>query len=448
MRPWLLLILWITVPFAVAGDQDPAASGFLIETIRFVGLRSDSESILRSSLLLEEGKVYAEEDLARGKYRLERLTFVHKVAFELGKGSKRGAYQLIITIEETRRWFWAYLLDYVFLEKDYQSNFPALSQPPSNDTPRGNALIFGWRWFPGSNGELSVFGPYRPGIQYTHYNLFNRHVVGSLTFQLPSGYGKNFSDFPESGSLAEVEADSSYGATLSLSLPYKRHHLFNLTYQLNGGKIDYINPVGQFIIDHPDTTFRNHRTELSWTYDSKDHPLFPTSGMQLKASALLDREFRDVDDQSGPVTKARVRIPYRQLVLNTGQATVTGQKYWSLPGEKTAALELGGSWSNHGIDTCDNDPGYRAPGDYTANRFHARGMLAWNIWERKFLWKESDFRLQLEAGHWFYGSSLENVTPPADSDRTTYRLSLAIRDNHGLINISVSYSNQNEELWQ
>ena len=284
-KPWIALLLICICPsLSLAGDSEPR--GYLIESIEFSGLVYGSESLLKVALPLVEGNVYTEADLAQAKYRLEQLRFVLDAEIALRRGSKAPAYKLVITVVETKRYFWALFGDLAFIQEDYfdlKGARDGSNTLDSSISARANGLTFGRRWFPGSYGEFNLFLPFRPGFSYTHYNLFNRNVVSSLAVQIPTGYGKNFSDYPESQQLTEVATRDSWGMTFSMGMPYRRYHWINLKYQLNWGKISQIEPIIDAPLFHQDTTFRNHRTELVWSYDTKDHPLFPTSGLYIQA---------------------------------------------------------------------------------------------------------------------------------------------------------------------
>lgn len=438
---WLALIL----------GTPPTDTGFLIETVHFTGLEKASEEILRNSLLMEEGKVYTEADIARGRYRLERLPFVLRAEPRLGRGSQRGAYSLTYDIVENKRWFWAYLSDFAYLKNDYRDIgiLGGLNALTENYEVRINALTFGYRWYLGSNGELTAFAPHRPGLQYTHYNIFGRSVVGSLALQTPIGYGKNYSDFPEFNALTDVDVDSSYGLTFNLGAPYKRNHWFNFTYQGVFGDVRSTSPLGVLPTLHKDTNFRLHRSEFAWWYDTKDHPLYPTSGVLLKSTGALDREIRNVNDQGEPGGFLyQNRVPYQELKVDGFTWDLIAQKYWARPFDTTFGLEAGVRVGQHNIDVTNPDPDYLPAQDYDSSRWHIRGLTAWNLWEFYFWGNERDFRFEFEAGVWFNRSSLEGVFPDPDYTRSTLKLSLTSRDNRGLFRLTLVYSTEQEELWQ
>ena len=429
---WLCLFLCSTL-FA----QD----GFLIETIEFRGLKTNSESVLRLALLLEEGQVYNEDQLRSAQYRLDSLRFVYHSDLALRRGSKRGAYKLEITIEETRRYFWALDSELLAFTTDDQLRDDAnITVDPDTGTQL-SGFAFGRRWFPGKNGELTLFFPFSPGIAYSHYNLFNRRIVASLAVQ-DGGFGKNFSAHPELDALSAVETKDAFGVTFSMGGLINQNQWLNFNYKLNTGIIESTDPIGHPEQVHEDTNFRNHKSELVWRWDKRDHPLFPVNGFLVKSGLFLDREYRDVANDD-PL------VPYERMRVNNFHYYLEAEKYWERSNDQTLALGFLARSGYHKIAVRER-AGHMVTTypDYDSSKVRLKGLYARNLLQRKLWGKERDFRMEAEFTMEVNRSSLENVFPDPDFERFKARFSIVGRDNFGFLRFSVVYRSTNEELWQ
>ncbi|MCP4896454.1 MAG: hypothetical protein GY906_05715, partial [bacterium] len=100
--PVVIALLLVIAPSAIHGAQVEEVS-FLIEEIRFEGLHLVSERIVLAESLLKAGTTYSETELQHAVRRIRRLPSVLTVDFRLDRGTERGRYRLIVSVEETRR---------------------------------------------------------------------------------------------------------------------------------------------------------------------------------------------------------------------------------------------------------------------------------------------------------------------------------------------------------
>ncbi len=422
---------------------------FYIESIVFEGDSSQSESVMRSTLALVEHQSYTEEDLRQAVYRLQKLQFVLEVEMRLGRGSQRGAYQLIIHIVETRRFFYVLYSDSTYIENDVydyldddtggQEQDHASVDPETGIT----GVTMGYRWFPNRFGDLAVFGPDNPGIAYTHHNLFNRNVVASVAVQYPGGFGKNFSAFPELRLPTQVKSRDAMGFTFQIGTQITPNQRLGFNYKLNAGKISETQTVFFPVVKHQGTNFRNHKSELAWVYDTKDHPLFPLSGNYVKMGILLDREFRDASNDDP-------NLPYDRLTANNYYSVITGQSFWAYRPNHTfsASFLLRSGRIDLKAKGADSDFDY--PRSYDVHKVGLTLMHARNLIDVSFLGSKRDFRLEEEVGIVTNRSTLwEYYDPEVSWFRSiSARLSIASRDKFGLVRLSLVYQTENEELWQ
>src|SRR5438105_4164036 len=92
-----------------------AQERFLIERIDVQHLVHASADVIRAESRLREGERYDESELRDANNRIKRLPFVLDAAFKLERGSVRDAYVLVVTVNETKPFF--YLFDGVFYRR-------------------------------------------------------------------------------------------------------------------------------------------------------------------------------------------------------------------------------------------------------------------------------------------------------------------------------------------
>lgn len=237
-------------------------SRFLIERIDVRHLVHASADVVKSESRLHEGASYTESELRDANHRIKRLPFVLDAAFSLEKGSVRDAYVLVITVNETRPFF--YLLDLVYFKKA-----GGLSDVDSTD-----AAILGGRIFAGRNDVVHLalvehkddrpFESNYSSIQagYTRYGLFDGRVFASFTIDrnLPTG--------------PQEQPKTQPGAVVGVSLSPNR----TLT-------------VSYSAVDLSSTRSRHaeRMLEARFAYNTTDHPFFPNEGSLLSVAPLFVR---------------------------------------------------------------------------------------------------------------------------------------------------------------
>ncbi len=440
-RFFFLLMVFMSMSTWARSEQ------FYIESIVFEGDTSQND-VLRSTLLLNEGQSYTEEDLRLAVYRLQKLQFVLDVKMRLARGTQRGAYQLIIHIAEMRRLFYVVYSDSTYIENnlfDYVDDDSGQEVDQTRFDPETGitGVTMGYRWFTGRHGELSVFGPANPGVAYTHHNLFNRNVVGSVAFQYPGGFGKNFSVFPEQGLPTRVKSKDALGFTFQLGTQLTPNQRLGFNYKLNSGEISETQTLFAPTIHHQGTNFRNHKSELAWVYDTKDHPLFPVAGSYLKMGVLLDREFRDASNDDP-------NLAYDRLTANNYYSQISGQTYWEYRPDRTLSLGFLARTGRIDLSADSNDPNFVYPRSYDVHKIGLSLMHGRNLLDVKFFGRDRDFRLEEEVT---FDTNRTTVWENVDNEdnwfnRITARLSISTRDEYGLVRLSLVYLSDNEELWQ
>ena len=190
VRPLLLLLLFTALP-AWGQEEEPSTpretDRFLIEKITVEGPKQAAANIIRSETLLREGGTYTEEQLRLAIYRIHRLPFVLDASFALRRGSRRGAYELVIEAKPARWFFFDHSLhafrfgEPLDLEENSFTTDPTMR---SSTTLQG---LVGARLFVGRSGVLFGALDSEEGIQagFTQYDLFHRGILAN------AGYSRN-----------------------------------------------------------------------------------------------------------------------------------------------------------------------------------------------------------------------------------------------------------------
>lgn len=254
----LLLFLSLLAPQGAAAQEPPK---FLIETIVVQGVqRAAGRQIVAEESLLKPGQTYSEQELRQAVYRVKRLPFVVDAEFSLRKGSERGAYELVITVEEATPVF--FLAD-------------AGAQRAQRLGPSGKLQTttlwqrlgtLGGRVFVGSHGL--AYGSVEKAqhqdgelvqLGYTQYDLFGAGSFASA--QLDSTEG--------------VKGLDQYRVSLIGGVPLTAAQSLRATLFWGRSKILYGNDQS--------TEEVARLADLAWVYNTTDDPLFPMSGSTASA---------------------------------------------------------------------------------------------------------------------------------------------------------------------
>lgn len=258
MKKLLLLLLLLGVMPATAQES----VRFHVESIDVRQLRHAKRDIILSEARLHEGGRYTESDLHDAADRIERLPFVLDAQFSLEKGSRRDAYVLVITINETRPFF--YNLDVTA----YTANNDPFNVLSDNESVSGA----GYRWFVGRRGMIHVAGgaeqEYSSAsakrastaeVGYTQYGLFGRDVFASISVATPT----------------EDHLDKvTFLPQLTLGLPLSRTQTLTTSFTTSD-------------IERHFDTYRRKALRLEWSHNTTNDPFFPTRGTLVAVGPLF-----------------------------------------------------------------------------------------------------------------------------------------------------------------
>jgi hypothetical protein len=269
IRKFLPLLLAALPLFA----QDAPPQLFL-ERIEVRNHRRVSPDVVIAESRLREGRTYSEAELRDASTRLSRLPFLLSVDFALEKGSERGRYVLVLTVQETKPFF--FLLD-------GQPYFDAQNGPIIADddhrglSAAGENLALGFRWFVGRRGAVHVglaagersrpfaneYGAFAVG--YTQYDLFGTRAFATLNVKKPFGGAGIGGISPE----------------LVVGVPVSANQTVTLQY-------DEV----RFVRNESSTVplrrgFGQRLVTMRWAYNTTNEPFFPTRGTLVHAGPVV-----------------------------------------------------------------------------------------------------------------------------------------------------------------
>lgn len=386
--------LWLVAASAMA--QEPER--FLIETITVSGVgREAARGIVVAESLLEEGESYSEDELRKAVYRVKRLPFVVEADFSLKKGSERGAYELVITVEETKPVFFEGNLEGAVIPSDQRRFYD-----DSVEWEHGETL--GARLFTGSSG-LAFATVSRGGdlqVGYTQYDLFGTGSFASL------------------GVSTDVDKEEFQGdshiAALTVGVPLSVSQ--SLRANLAWAESSFEGLEGE------EFTSEGRRAGLEWRYDTTDDPLLPSRG--VRATAGVERAWLEQTSRFFPFGRVTVEDEIDSVSLS-------GKRHWPLTQRQSIALGAGAGYQrSHG------DAFFRGI-ELEATDLSAALVHSWSLWGFEKSRRIGD--LWLETGVAYV--TREQDTPfEADfrTDATTFHTGLVFRSVWGLLRASLSYT--------
>jgi hypothetical protein len=335
----IALLLLAALP---VGSQEPAPepARFLIETITVEGPKAAAANIVRAETLLRPGESYTEDQLRQAVYRVHRLPFVLDASFALRKGSRRGAYELLIAVQPVH-WFF-----FDLGARAYRFGEPLRLDPHGfTSTDERYSLAFtglaGARLFVGRSGVLFGALDVEEGFQagFTQYDLFHRGIVATAGFStdvccvrevLPLGLDPRFVTW---------DFSNSHRLSLNLTVPLGGRQSLQVAASERAGGAG---PRQEILVEpnvheggfpeEGELSYR--RAEAKWVYDTSDDPAIPTRGSTLSAGLEASRFVAHGlgIEPLGPPFSVVTAPPFKsQQVV----AAVSAVRYWSITPRQT-----------------------------------------------------------------------------------------------------------------
>lgn len=461
MHQWApKLLLWGALSFCLAagaaapgpalaqGAPEVQAPRFLIETITVEGTRREaSRGILLEESLLQPGQAYSERELREAVYRVRRLPFVFSADFSLRKGSARGTYELLVTVQETTRFFFGREVTHLLIDDDSASY--ALGYSPDQLLKPENKGLVGLRLFVGSRGV--VFGAVgeNSGFQagYTRYGLFGTRAVATV------GASRNYccprEVFPLGldPDVTTMTSEDSTRYTAAVAMPLAGNHSVRTRLSWSEGEPS---TRRSFLRDPEfdrffgaDSHFSRLQVDLKWVYDNTDDPLFPSDGVTLSGGLeLSDLEMTEqVLEHSGTVPPEARPAGDLPDGLSDSKAhllalAVSGQKTWPLTPKQAASASLRMAVGRSSLQEVLIGDGL-VDEDVTALEVTAGLRHSLSLWGFERARRFGELRLETTANYGY--EALSPRIGAGSVGRFQLGTSLAFRNRWGLFRFGLSY---------
>jgi outer membrane protein assembly factor BamA len=428
----------LLVPWGAAAQE---ADGFRIETITVEGgRRAATQGIVVTESQLATGKAWSERELREAIYRIRRLPFIVHADFALRRGTARGLYALVITVEETRPFFFSADTEVISTAQTAVAKALGYGESETNLRHTGTA---GARIFLGSNSALFGLVDSSAGVQagYTRYGLFGRGGSATLSVArhffccqdeaVPLGLDPGFVTW---------STENGTSAAASVVLPLAGNQ--SLRAEAAWSRRDAGSRRG--LLDDPLTNIQffssrqqriSRAAEVKWFYDTADDPLFPSHGTTLSAGVELA-------DQTVPV-----RLPGSSFLVDSlteGHSRLvalaaTGRQSWSLSPSQTVSLggrlAAGRSRIEHLLT---GDRLLQEPVDLDTLEASVEARYSAGLWGFDKLRELGDLRFELGARYGYESTSPSFGGPVR---QLSVGPSIAFRNGWGVFRFGFSYLN-------
>ena len=318
----LLVVLLLLLATPLAAQDAP----LFIERIEVRNHKRVSPDVVIAESRLHEGRSYTEAELRDAATRLSRLPFLLSVDFSLEKGSERGQYVLVLTVNETKPFF--FLLDGV----TYFDNEPNVDAEYDDRPGQNEHLALGFRWFVGRRGAVhlgfaggSVDRPFVREyasfvVGYTQYDLFGTRAFATLNLKRPvEGYGEGLLS-------PQLVLGIPLAPNQTVTLEYDETRFAGEAAEIAG--IPYERRRAQRIVS------------ARWSYNTTNDPFFPTDGTLLTVAphyGWVD----DVDGAIGPADEPTVEAIHTRTYGIRAGAT----RFRELTGRSSVWGDVRGDWT-------------------------------------------------------------------------------------------------------
>lgn len=411
----LILLLLLAVPLRA---EDAGAPMLFIERIEVRNHKRVSPDVVIAESRLREGREYSEADLRDAATRLGRLPFLLSVDFALEKGTERGRHVLVLTVQETKPFF--FLIDAI----PYYENDPYVHV--YDDRSEEN-LALGFRWFVGRRGAAHVGFSGMGGdheftreyaslsVGYTQYDLFGTRAFATLNLKKPlEGYGEGLVS-------PQVVVGVPVSANQTIALEYDESRFGGETRTIFGENFE-----------------QRHGERLltaRWSYNTTNEPFFPTRGTLLHVTPLYGwtdgaRIFTTIAEPDGATVIAGA---YHQRILGV-RAGAT--HYWERSDRDSIHGDLRGEWAR-------NEQRSGVAGQsftHTARVLSVGAGWSRSLWSREQRAGGGDSRVEV-TGRLAYPSR-EDETPWYYADRGTRQIAAAWlrRTSWGTLRVGAGYA--------
>jgi hypothetical protein len=368
-----LIVALVLCAATAAGAEEPAR--FFIETIDVRGAHRVSRDVIAAESRLRAGGTYSETELREGAARLARAPYLLSADLALEKGSERGRYILVITVNETKPLF--YRLDLVpIIPTRVRAHVDVNTVAVASD----NDLALGVRFFVGRRGELHAgFEAAADNRSYTSdYASFvagftQYDILGTRAFVTINAKKAHDIAHTESGVVPQFVA----------GIPLSINPTITLEYDPTEVRSDS---------DSNDASNSQRIATVRWSFNTTNHPLLPTVGTYLTVSPVV--VWHDTSGSDRVIGKPRSTFTTHDRSVGI---EASANRWWELAhgnsiGAGAAAgyseLEMRGFRESYGLDGIL----------HASSRFGTISLTgAHSFWSPERVAKQGDSRVQIDA---------------------------------------------------
>ena len=362
--------------------QDASEPRFFIERIEVRNAKRVSPEVVIYESRLKEGHEYSEADLSDAAVRLNRLPFLLSAEFSLDKGAERGQYVLVISVAETRPFF--FVLDARpiissnagIVDVDYTDRLGSAE----------HSVVFGFRQFVGRRGAVHLGVTGREDnrdftrdhtavvVGYTQYDLFGSTAFATVNVKRPIG-----------GS-----ATGALSPQIVAGIPVSPNQTVTLTVD----QTRFADDISRFGVD---VERRDDERLLSarWTYNTTNDPFVPTNGTLVTVTPFM--AWRDIANYNLTIIFGGDIPPIPTPVVNAYSLHMNSRgfdvaaSHWYELNERDSVV-AGGEVGLATVEQRTNRPDLAASG-YDSTYYVVHGGYSHSLWSRERQ-KNGDSRLE------------------------------------------------------
>jgi len=365
-----------------AAAQDPVEPKFFIERVEVRNAKRVSPDVVIYESRLREGNEYTEADLSDAAARLNRLPFLLSAEFSLDKGVERGQYVLVISIKETRPFF------FVIDARPILSSNNNIVDLDYTDRLGGadNNAALGFRWFVGRRGMTHLGLITRDDNReytrdysalvagYTQYDIFGTRAFATINLKRPIG----------GVSTAVVSPQVVAG------IPVSPNQTVTVTYdETRFGSPDEVDAFGTMVEERDEERLVSAR----WSYNTTNDPFVPTTGTLFSVTPVV--AWRDIADYNyygvagGPNVPPVVRVDAYSLHMNSRGVDLSAAHWYELNERDSVVGGVEGGWA----DVIVRSNNLRHLASYDSTYWVVHGGYSHSLWDRNRQ-KHGDSRLE------------------------------------------------------
>ncbi|MEM9554280.1 MAG: hypothetical protein AAGC60_08475 [Acidobacteriota bacterium] len=463
----LLTACFWTAPAVADGLSE---GRFLIERIVVEGVERAAPELIVAESLIEPGTEVSESELRDAVYRIERLPFVLAAEFSLRRGSERGRYELVVTVQELRRFVFGENL--VVTRFTNSVSFNTLFAEDWTISPGG---LVGMRFFAGDSDVFFVSAAAARGLQagWSHYGLFGgRRGVLDVGIESRSGGPVEVYPLGLDPTFSSWRSDSGGEALqVGFGLPLSARTGLRLDARVSrddgGERRNLLGDSRRARATLGYSDLERAQLELAWSYDSTDDPVFPGEGLEVDVAIdwqeldadlfLLPPRFLSPDVRPGEDLDVDVAVgePLPHYASDQVRLAASLAQHWRLAPRLSTSLSLRLAV---GVGSVQNVPTLReteavssvtldlVSGDLDLFEGECSVRASLDLWGPRLTRTRGDLRFELGATFGYDRTSPQFDLPENPLYRKTISASLVFRNSWGLFRFSLQVADYGRGL--